>query len=75
VLHQVDDSELARLTSFGIDLEKASGRAHHAIAVPAAFLVDRKGVVRWAHADPGYKVRPSTAQILGAIDGLSLEKP
>lgn len=75
VLHQADAAEVARLGAAGIDLEKASGRAHHVIAVPAAFVIDRDGVVRWAHADPDYKVRPSPAQLLAAIDALELPHP
>ena len=34
-----------------------------------------KGTVRWAHADPDYKVRPSTVQVLTAIFGLGLGQP
>ncbi|MGE0454766.1 MAG: peroxiredoxin family protein [Vicinamibacteria bacterium] len=71
VLHQADAAEVARLGAAGIDLERSSGRAHHVIATPALFVIDREGVVRWAHADPDYKVRPSPAQILAAIDGLA----
>jgi hypothetical protein len=29
-------------------------------------------VIRWAHADPTFTVRPSTAQILAAIDAAQL---
>ncbi len=53
---------------YGVDLEAASGRTHHVIAIPALFLIDRSGIVRWAHSDPSFKVRPTTAQILAAID-------
>ncbi len=75
VLHQADAAEVARLGAAGIDLEKASGRAHHVIAVPAIFVIDRDGFVRWAHADPDYKLRPSPAQLLAAIDALALPHP
>ena len=49
---------------------------HHCFAVPGLFLVDQAGKVRWAHADPDYKTRPTTAQILGALDaaGFGLKK-
>jgi peroxiredoxin len=75
VVHQVDKAEFARLQGYGIDLEKASGSQHHVIAVPSLFVIDGKGTVRWAHADTDYKTRPSTAQILAAIDGLKLGQP
>lgn len=68
VVHKADAAETERLTSFGIDLEKASGRSHHSFAIPAFFLIDKDGRVRWAHADPDYKVRPSIEQLLAVID-------
>lgn len=74
-LHQADQAEVARLKSFGMDLEKSSGRDHHVIAVPAIFVIDARGVVRFAHADSDYTTRPSTAQLLAAIDGLALKQP
>jgi peroxiredoxin len=77
VIHEADDAELTKLKSAGIDIEHASGRKHHSYAVPSLFLIDRTNRVRWAHADLDYKVRPSTQQILAAIDatGLANEMP
>lgn len=72
VVKSVGDDELAKMKSFGVDLESYSGKTHHEIAIPAVFLVDRGGIVRWAHSDPDFKVRPSTAQLLAAIDGVHL---
>lgn len=72
VVHRADDAEVERLKSFGLDIERASGKTHHAFAVPAIFIVDQARVVRWAHADADYKVRPTTEQLLAAIDGLGL---
>jgi peroxiredoxin len=72
VVNKVDADVLAKMKGFGVDLERSSGKTHHEIAIPSLFLVDRTGVVRWAHSDPDYKVRPSTAQILAAIDATKL---
>jgi peroxiredoxin len=72
VVNKVDDATLAKMKGFGVDLESYSGKTHHEIAIPSLFLIDRTGIVRWAHSDPDFKVRPSTAQILGAIDGAKL---
>lgn len=58
--------------AFGMNLEQASGRRHHSIAVPSVFVIDHDGVVRWAHADPNYMVRPTTRQLLDALDGLGI---
>ena len=72
VIHHAEDAEVARLRGFGMDLERSSGRRHHDIAIPSLFVIDKQGIVRWAHADPDYKVRPSTQQILAAIDAVQL---
>jgi len=50
-----------------IDLEAHSGRADHVIAVPATYIVDSKGVIRFAYADLDYKVRASPEQVLSAL--------
>jgi peroxiredoxin len=72
VLNKVDEGQVTKMKSFGVDLEAYSGESHHAIAIPSLFLIDKTGTVRWAHSDPDYKLRPSTAQILAAIDQLGL---
>ncbi len=64
VVQQVDDATFKQYKEAGLDLERASGRTHHVVAVPSAFLIDANGVVRWAHADKDYKTRPSTKQLL-----------
>jgi peroxiredoxin len=72
VVNHVDDATFAKMRGFGLDIESYSGKTHHVIAIPSLFLIDRTGVVRWAHSDPDFKVRPSTAQILAAIDATKL---
>ena len=71
VVNEVDDATVERLRGMGMDLEAHSGGDHHTVAVPAIFLIDREGVVRWAHADHDYRTRPSVEQILGAIPALA----
>jgi peroxiredoxin len=68
VLNVIADEELARLKSFGIDLEASSKQTHHTIAIPSVFVIDKLGVIRWAHAETDYKKRPSVEQLLSAID-------
>ena len=64
VVNKVEGEQLEMFRKYGVDLEGRSGKKHHVIAVPALFLIDQQGVVRWAHSDPTYTVRPTTAQIL-----------
>lgn len=72
VVNKVDEAQLTKLKSYGVDLEAYSGQSHHEIAIPSLFVIDKTGTVRWAHSDPDYTMRPSIAQILAAIDALSL---
>lgn len=74
VLQHVDDATFAKYREFGIDLEDSSGQQHHTIAVPSLFLVDKAGIVRFSHAERDYKVRPSTAQVLAAVDRIQGQK-
>jgi peroxiredoxin len=68
VVHVPPEVEAKALVGYGIDLDKFSGQAHHSFAVPAVFLVDRTGVVRWSHIDEDYKTRPSARQMLEVAD-------
>ncbi|MFQ5645214.1 MAG: peroxiredoxin-like family protein [Thiogranum sp.] len=64
------DKKYQAYKEYGVDLEQWSGRKHHKIAYASVFVVDRRGVVRWAHASSEFKTRPSNAQLLAVIDGL-----
>jgi len=72
VVNRADAEQLERAKLPGVNVEQNSAQSHHEIAIPALFLIDRTGVVRWAHSDPEFKARPSTVQILAAIDELHL---
>lgn len=73
VVNSVSPEDFATMKAKGVDLERYSGRTHHEIAIPSLFLIDRTGVVRWAHSDPDFKVRPATAQVLAAIDAVGVD--
>ena len=63
---QVDAAGVDRYARYGIDLEDASGEAHHQLPVPSVFLVDAAGRVRWRFSNPDYKVRPDNDELLAA---------
>ena len=73
VVHVPPDAEAKAFASYGIDLEQYSGQRHHSFAVPAIFLVDRTGTIRWRHIDQDYKTRPTPAQMLD-VAGRALAK-
>jgi peroxiredoxin len=72
VTYRLEGEELRELARFGIDLERTSGRDHHTIAIPSIFLIWH-GVIRWAHSDPDFTVRPSPEQLFEVLDELGLE--
>jgi len=66
VAFRLDDATVARYKSFGIDLEATSGETHHELPVPSVFIVDKTGVIRFAHWNPDFKVRLGADEILAA---------
>jgi peroxiredoxin len=61
------EEEVKMLSGYGIDLGKYSGEKHSKFAVPSVFLVDKGGIVRFAHVDTDYQTRPSAAQLVTAV--------
>ncbi len=68
---RVDKPTVEKYTTFGIDLEKASGRDHHLLPVPAVYIVDRQGVIRFAHWDADYKARLSPEDLIAAASAVT----
>lgn len=64
IAFRVDDPTLEKYRGFGIDLEQSSGRGHHLLPVPALYIVDTRGVIRFAHWDPDYKKRLDPEELL-----------
>lgn len=64
---KVDDATLNKYKGFGIDLEKASGQTHHALPIPAIYVVDRDGVITFAHSNPDYRQRLDAKDLLKEI--------
>lgn len=57
IAYRVTDEMLKTFKSYGIDIEADSGRDHHLLPVPAAFIVTRDGIIRFSYVNPDYKVR------------------
>ena len=71
IAFQLDAQTLQAYRGYGIDLEAASGRAHHQLPVPSVFLVERGGTIRWVYSNPDYQVRPENAALLEAARAAS----
>ncbi len=65
---RVDDKLNEVYKSYKIDLQKASGESHRLLPVPAAILLDQKGVVQFIFFAPDYKVRIQPKVLLAAAE-------
>jgi len=56
---------------FGIDLPATNGEDSFELPVPATYILDREGTIRWAHVDLDYTQRAEPADILAALKALA----
>jgi peroxiredoxin len=54
----------------GTDIPVLNGNGLWALPVPATYVVDTQGVIRYADVQPDYRVRPNPADALFAIEAL-----
>lgn len=66
IAFEVDGGTREKYRGFGIDLEAASGEAHHLLPHPAVYVIDAKGIIRFAHVNEDYKVRLEAEKVLEA---------
>ena len=57
IAFKMDEKAVARYKEVGIDLEKSSGYNHHLLPVPAVFIVNQEGIVKFTYVNPNYKER------------------
>lgn len=67
---RVPDEYYRQAKQYGIDLEEASGETHHALPVPAVYVIDADGVIRFAHSEPDYTQRLGNDELRAAVDNL-----
>ena len=66
-----DDLKDVYLNVFKNDLEKRNGEPSWQLPMPARFVIDRSGIIRYANADPDYTVRPEPAETLAVLKTLA----
>lgn len=66
VAFRVDDATAKKYREYGIDLDTASGNNHRALPVPAVFLIDPAGKIRFQYVNPDYQVRVPHTVVLAA---------
>lgn len=56
---------------FGIDVPAGNGDNSWTLPLPARYVIDRSGVVRYARTDPDYTRRPEPEETLEALEKLA----
>ncbi len=57
---------------FGIDLARGNGDGTWRLPIPARFVIDRRGIIRAADADPDYTRRSEPARTVEILRGLGV---
>ena len=55
---------------FGIDLPKHNGDDSWTLPLPARYIIDRSGIVRYAEVEADYTVRPEPEDTIAALKEL-----
>lgn len=66
----VDAATLEKYQGYGIDLEVASGKTHHALPVPSVFIVDEEGLLQFSYVHPDYRIRVPGKVVLAAAQAI-----
>ncbi|MCZ4123714.1 peroxiredoxin-like family protein [Streptomyces sp. H39-S7] len=56
---------------FGFELQRVNGGHARTLPLPATYVIDRSGVIRWAFVRADYTLRAEPADILAALDALN----
>ncbi|MGY4970193.1 peroxiredoxin-like family protein [Streptomyces nigrescens] len=56
--------------SFGFDLQRVNGGHPRTLPLPATYVIDQDGTIRWTFLDTDYTTRAEPTDILAALDTL-----
>lgn len=71
LVFKVPDDLREVYSGFGIDLPKFNGDPSWTLPVPARFVTDSGGIIRYSEADADYTTRPEPEETLAALRALS----
>ncbi|MEV0486592.1 peroxiredoxin-like family protein [Streptomyces sp. NPDC050508] len=66
----VPDDLAAVYDKLGFDLQRVNDGHPRTLPLPATYVIDRAGVIRWAFVNTDYTTRAEPADILAALDAL-----
>ena len=65
-----DDLRDLYLNVFKNDLAQRNGETSWQLPLPARFVIDRGGIIRYAQADPDYTMRPEPEETVAIVKAL-----
>lgn len=65
------DDLAAVYDKLGFDLQRVNDGHPRTLPLPATYVIDRTGVIRWAFVDTDYTTRAEPAEILAALDAMA----
>lgn len=65
------DDLAAVYDKLGFDLQRVKDGHPRTLPLPATYVIDRAGVIRWAFVDTDYTARAEPADIVAALDAMS----
>jgi peroxiredoxin len=70
IVHQIDPQVVELQLGNGVDVAAINGDELVEVPLPATYVVDQGGVVRYAAADPDYTRRPDPDDVVAALEAL-----
>ena len=71
IAYKVDNENYKKLKGFSANMKKKSEQPDRILPVPAAFLVDKDGIIRFHYANANYKIRVSSDDLIAQAKALS----
>jgi len=70
IVHEVDEELDHIYKSFGIDVEAHNQDGKKELPLPATYVIDQKGIIRWAFVRADYRLRSEPAEVVDALSKL-----
>ncbi len=66
LVYKLDSTTLEKMKGFGVDLDGATGNSLHELPVPAAYVLDTKGIIHFVYYNADIKVRVNPDDLMTA---------
>lgn len=64
--YRLDPETFEKMKGFGVDLDKSTGNSLHELPVPAAYVLDTKGMIHFVYYNADIKVRVNPDDLMAA---------